>query len=90
MPDFHWMMQVPDTVVRPFRVQSVFWREAVSAMAGVAELQADCLRKLAGANTMMDAVAIQGEYMQKLMQSAENEGNRIALVVKSAALPGQE
>ena len=90
MPDFHWINQLPDAAVRPFRVQMLLWREMVSAMADMAEIRAECLRKLACVNSPMDAAAIQNEYMHKLMQSAENEGNRIVVVLKGAFRSGRD
>lgn len=85
LPDFPWMTNLPDAIVWPFRVQEMLWRETLLTMARMAELRADCLRNLARAAMPMDAAAIQGEYARKLMDVAEEEGNRIARAMKDQA-----
>jgi len=89
-PDLHWINRMSEMALRPYQIQSLLWRETLTALAAMAELRADCLRKLAGVSTPMDAIAIQNEYMQKLLQSTEEEGNRIALALKSAVVTQPE
>lgn len=85
LPDFPWMDSLPDALAWPLRMQDMLWRETLVTMARMAELRADCLRNMASASMPMDAVAIQGDYARKLMEVAEEEGNRIARAMKDAA-----
>lgn len=89
-PQFFWANQLPELAMRRFCIQTVLWRETLSAMAGVAGLQAECLRKLACVNTPLDALAIQKHYLQQLVEIAEEEGNRLAMALTRATLAQPE
>lgn len=85
LPDFPWMTNLPDALAWPLRMQDMLWRETLLTMARMAELRAECLRNLARASMPMDAVAIQGDYARKLLEAAEEEGDRIARAMKDVA-----
>lgn len=82
---FPWMTTPPDVFAWPLRIQDMLWRESLLAMARIAELRAECLRKLAETSMPMDAAAIQGDYARKLLDVAEDEGSRLARGLKDAA-----
>lgn len=84
LPGFPWMTNLPDAMVWPLRMQEMLWRETLLTMARMAELRAECLRNLARVTLPMDAAAIQSDYARKLMETAEDEGNRIVRAMKDA------
>lgn len=85
LPDVPWMTSLPQVLAWPLRVQDMLWRETLLSIARMAELRADCLRNLARAGTPMDAAAIQGEYARKLLDLAQQDGDRLARAVRDAA-----
>lgn len=76
---------LPDVLLWQIRMQELLWQETLLTMARMAELRAECLRKMAHVTLTMDVVALQGDYARKLLDVVEEQGNRFARAMLDAA-----